>query len=108
MDHTNLEDATLRSDLRKFEDRSVHLLNALIEFFCSEKSTKTCFEALHSAVLLLNSIKMHHWLNESSFLNFIGISESDCRNLLHCNIRSVNDFWQAHSELNFRVRNYGI
>lgn len=103
MDHTNFEDATLRLDLRKFEDRAVHLLNALIEFFCSEQATKTCFEALRSAVLLINSIKMHYWLSESSFLNFIGISESDWRNLLRCNVRSVDDFWQAHAELNCKV-----
>lgn len=103
MDETNFEDATLRVDLRKFEDRAVHLLNALIEYFCSEQATKTCFRALRSAVLLINSIKMHCWLSENSFLKFIESSEIDWSNLLQCNIRSANDFWQAHSELDSKV-----
>lgn len=96
-------DDSLHLDLPKFEQRAVRILNALIEYFRCEQMTEDCFEAVRSTVLLLNSIRMHFRLNESSFLKCIEMDEVDHGNLLRSGIRSIDAFFELITQRNNKV-----
>lgn len=67
-------------------------LEAVIEYFAGEEKVTGGFETLHSAVLLLWSMKMYYRLDGNSFLQFI-----DDAHLQRLRIQSVDSFWRLEA-----------